>query len=87
MINIRILWQNKRKGADRLEIYDKRGKGYIEVWLTNEEQEMYDHRELTNMILSHYKVPKKCRVVFFLSGHGDLFQCTENLLIKNLGCV
>ena len=56
MINIRILWQNKRKGADRLEIYDKRGKGYIEVWLTNEEQEMYDHRELTNMILSHYKV-------------------------------
>ena len=70
-----------------MEIYDKRGKGYIEVWLTNKEQEMYDRRELTDMLLLHYKASKKCRVVFFLSGNGDLFQCTENLLIKNLGCV
>lgn len=70
-----------------MEIYDKSSKGYIEVWLTNEEQEMYDRCELTDMILLHYKASKKCRVVFFLSGHGDLFQCTENLLIKNLGCV
>lgn len=69
-----------------MEIYNKQEKGLIEVWLTNEEQQMYDRRELTDMLLSHYKAPKKCKVVFFLSGQGDLFQCTENLLIKNLGC-
>lgn len=70
-----------------MEIYDKQDKGYIEVWLTNEEQELYDRRELTDMLLSHYQSPNNCKVVLFLSGQEDLFQCTENLLTKNLGCV
>ena len=70
-----------------MEIYDKCNKGYIEVWLTNEEQQMYDRSELTKTLLLNYKAPKKCKVVFFMSGKGDLFQCTEDLLIKNLGCV
>ena len=83
MINIRILWQNKRKGADRLEIYDKRGKGYIEVWLTNEEQQMYDRAELTERLLAGVK-KKKCRVAFFLSGSEDPYPLTENLLLTNL---
>jgi len=69
-----------------LEIYDKQDKGYIEVWLTNEEQEMYDRRELSERLLSGVK-KKRCRVAFFLSGKEDLYPNTENLLIMNLGCV
>lgn len=69
-----------------MEIYDKQDKGYIEVWLTNEEQQMYDRHELTEQLLSNAK-SSKCKVVFFLSGGGDLFCNTEDLLIKNLGCV
>lgn len=69
-----------------MEIYNKQDKGYIEVWLTNEEQQMYDRAELTELILSKVKA-KKCKVVFFLSGQSDLLHSTEDLLIKNLGCV
>ncbi len=68
-----------------MEIYNKSNKGYIEVWLTNKEQQMYNRAELTEKLLSNVKA-KKCKVVFFLSGQGDLFRCVENLLIKNLGC-
>ena len=68
-----------------MEIYNKPDRGCIEVWLTNEEQQMYDRAELTELLLSKVTA-KKCKVVFFLSGQGDLFQCTEGLLIKNLGC-
>ncbi len=71
-----------------MEIYHKEDKEYIEVWLTNEEQETCDRKELTELLLSDLtpKKRKKCKVVYFLSGKGDLFQCTENLLINNLGC-
>lgn len=69
-----------------MEIYDKQNKGYIEVWLTKEEQQIYDRCELTELLLSKAKT-SKCKVVFFLSGGEDLFHNTENLLIKNLGCV
>lgn len=68
-----------------MEIYDKRNKGLIEVWLTNEEQEQYDCTELTHLLLKD-TAPKKCKVIFFLSGKGDLCKDTENLLISNLGC-
>lgn len=68
-----------------MEIYNKTDKGRIEVWLTNEEQQTYDRMELTEVLLSKVTA-KKCKVVFFLSGQGDLFQCTECLLTKNLGC-
>ena len=69
-----------------MEIYDRQNKGYIEVWLTSEEQQFYDRTELTRLILSKAK-NQKCRVVFFLSGKGDLFKNTENLLRKNVECV
>ena len=65
-----------------MEIYDKSNKGYIEVWLTNQEQQIYDRIKITEKLLEKHK---KCKVVFFLSGKGNLYQCTENLLIKNLG--
>ena len=68
-----------------MEIYDKRNKGLIEVWLTNEEQEQYDCEELTHLLLKD-TAPKKCKVIFFLSGKGDLCKDTEDLLISNLGC-
>ncbi len=58
----------ERKGAYSLEIYNKQEKGFIEVWLTNEEQQMYDRAELTELLLSKV-TSKKCKVVFFLSGH------------------
>lgn len=76
----------KSKGADTLEIYDKKEKGYIEVWLTNQEQQMYDRKKITENLLSKVDT-KKCKVVFFLSGKGELYRNTENLLIQNLGCV
>lgn len=66
-----------------MEIYNKQNKGYIEVWLTNEEQQMYDRTELTQRLLSGI-IRKKCRVVFFLSGNDDLYPNTENLLLMNL---
>ena len=68
-----------------MEIVDKRDKGFIEVWMTNEEQQMYDRAELTHLLLKDTD-PKKCKVVFFLSGKEDLCANTEKLLIANLGC-
>ena len=68
-----------------MEIYDKRKKGYIEVWLTKEEQEIYDRSELTRLLLKDVK-EKKCMVIFFLSGKEELYNNTEGLLLKNLGC-
>ena len=68
-----------------MEIYDKQDKGYISVWLTNEEQRLYDRSELTQLLLSRAS-SKNCKVVFFLSGQDDLFQCTDNLLTSNLRC-
>ena len=68
-----------------MEIYDKRKKGYIEVWLTKAEQEMYDRSELTRLLLKDVK-EKKCMVMFFLSGKEELYNNTEGLLLKNLGC-
>ena len=68
-----------------MEIIDKRDKGFIEVWMTNEEQQMYDCSELTHLLLKDTD-PKKCKVVFFLSGKEDLCVNTEKLLIANLGC-
>ena len=68
-----------------MEICDKRDKGYIEVWLTNAEQQLYDRKELTHQLLEKVN-SKKCKVVFFLSGSDDLLSCTESLLKNNLGC-
>lgn len=66
-----------------MEIYNKQKNGYIEVWLTNQEQQEVDRSELTQQILSN--IPsKKCKVVFFLSGEQELCECTENLLTMNL---
>ena len=68
-----------------MEIYDKRKKGFIEVWLTKKEQEIYDRNELTRLLLKDVK-DKKCKVVFFLSGKEELYNNTEGLLLKNIGC-
>lgn len=69
-----------------MEIYDKQDKGYIEVWLSKEEQKQCDRPTLTKHLFNNVKV-KKCKVVFFLSGDKDLFDCTESLLLKNLGFI
>ena len=69
-----------------MEIYDKQDKGYIEVWLSKEEQKRCDRPVLTKQLLSNVKA-KKCKVVFFLSGDRDLFDCTEGLILKNLGYI
>lgn len=68
-----------------MEIYDKRESGYIEVWLTNEEQQFYDRGELTSQLLERSGTGK-FRIVYFLSGTDELLSCTESLLKKNLDC-
>ena len=67
-----------------MEIYDRQEKGFIEVWMTKEEQQKYDRKELTRLILEQKQAGKKCKVAFLLSGKEDLFECTENLLTMNL---
>ena len=66
-----------------MEIVDKKDKGFIEVWMTNEEQAEYDRTELTQLLLSKAG-KKKCRVVYFLSGSEELYPNIENLLLMNL---
>ena len=66
-----------------LEIVDKKDKGFIEVWLTNEEQAEYDRSELTQLLLSKAG-SRKCRVVYFLSGKEDLYPNVGKLLLMNL---
>ncbi|MCM1508016.1 MAG: hypothetical protein NC177_12925 [Ruminococcus flavefaciens] len=58
-----------------------RNKNFIEVWLTNEEQETVDRKELTDKLLTDNE---KSRVIFFLSGSADLINCTSQLLIRNI---
>lgn len=68
-----------------MEIYDKEDKGYFEVWLTNEEQLKVDRTELTRQLLS-VKADKRYKVMYLLSGTGDLFANVEGLILTNLGC-
>ncbi len=66
-----------------MELYYNPDKKYISVWLTKEEQKIYDRKILTSQILQKVK-NNKCKVVFFLSGKEDLQKNTESLLIMNL---
>ena len=68
-----------------MEIYNRQSKNYIEVWMTNEEQQLFDRRELTKFLLSRIQNSRN-KVVFYLSGEGDLYSNTENLLVRNIGC-
>lgn len=68
-----------------MEIIDNKKAGFIEVWMTNEEQAEYDRAELTRLLISNTN-NKKCRVVFFLSGKEELYPNVEKLLLMNLGC-
>lgn len=67
-----------------MEIYDKRDQGFIEVWLTNAEQESVDRPTLAKQLLAAAGNPRKCKVAFFLSGKADLLEQTEGLLLRNL---
>lgn len=66
-----------------MEIYNRQQNGYIEVWLTNREQQEVDRSELTQRILSNV-TSKKYKVIFFLSGSENMLKCTENLILHNL---
>ena len=65
-------------------IYNREPQGFIEVWMTNEEQETIDRKALTAQILADAGRPKKCKVVYFLSGSADLTDCMSGLLRKNV---
>lgn len=67
-----------------VELYDKRDQGFIEVWLTNAEQEYVDRSALAKQLLAEAGNPRRCKVVFFLSGKADLSEQTEGLLLRNL---
>ncbi|WP_028518357.1 hypothetical protein [Ruminococcus flavefaciens] len=71
------------KGADNVEIYSDQDKRFISVWLTNEEQKHCDRKAHTAQLLKYADNPK-CKVVYFLSGKDDLYQCTEGSLLRNL---
>ena len=55
-------------------------RGFIEVWMTNEERETIDRRKLTAQILADAGHPNKCKVVYFLSDSTDLTECMSSLL-------
>ena len=68
-----------------MEINSHVKEGYIQVWLSNNEQQKYDRKLLTDQIIEKYDVkPKKYRIVFMLSGTESLYQCTENLITANV---
>lgn len=68
-----------------MEINNHIKDGYIQVWLSNIEQQQYDRKVLTDIIIQQYNIkPKKCKVVFMLSGTDNLYQCTENLITSNV---
>jgi hypothetical protein len=52
--------------------------------MTNEEQETIDRKALTAQILADAGHPKKCTVVYFLSGSANLTECMSGLLRRNL---
>lgn len=66
-----------------MEINRDKNRRFISVWMTNEEQELYDRKQLTAQLLENVDDPK-CKVIFYLSGKGDLFENTEGLLLANL---
>lgn len=66
-----------------MEIYSNLDKKYISVWLTKDEQQHYDRKQLTASLLKNIDDPK-FKVVFFLSGNDDLYQNVEELLLRNL---
>ena len=68
-----------------MEIYNNEKDNYISVWMAKEEQQLFDRQELTDLLLSTVN-NKKCKVIYFLSGSGDLYSNTEILLTRNLGC-
>ena len=66
-----------------MEIHSDQDKRFISVWLTNEEQKHCDRKALTAQLLKNVDNPN-CKVVYFLSGKDDLYQCVEGLLLSNL---
>ena len=66
-----------------MEICYNKDKRFISVWMTNEEQKFYDRKKLTTQLLKDVDNPK-CKVIFYLSGKGDLFENTKRLLLANL---
>ncbi len=69
-----------------MEINRDKNRRFISVWMTNEEQDLYDRKQLTARLLKNVDDPK-CKVIFYLSGKGDLFENTEGLLLANLAKV
>ncbi len=69
-----------------MEINRDKNRRFISVWMTNEEQELYGRKQLTARLLKNVDDPK-CKVIFFLSGKGDLFENTEGLWLANLAKV
>lgn len=67
-----------------MEIYNNKQNNYISVWLTKEEQQIFNREELTKLLLANKN--KKCKIIFFLSGKDDLHANVESLVIRNLRC-
>ena len=64
-----------------MEIYHE--PKFISVWMTKDEEKRYDRKQLTAQLLKNADDPK-CKVIFYLSVKGDLFENTNGLLLANV---
>ena len=64
-----------------MEIYHE--PKFISVWMTKDEEKRYDRKQLTAQLLKNVDDPK-CKVIFYLSGKGDLFENPNRLLLANV---
>ena len=55
MFTSAIIGNNINRGADTLEIYNKEKDNYISVWMTKEDQQLFDRQALSDLLLSTVK--------------------------------
>ena len=65
-----------------MEICVKDDKRIVEIWLTNAEKENIQLRDLLKPLCKKYH-DRKYSVAVFISGKGDLFEGTLDLLVHN----
>ena len=69
-----------------MQIYENEDARILEIWLTNKEKGDESLRNSLTPLVKEYK-SKKFQPVFFISGEGDLWKNTADLLkaqVKNM---
>ena len=69
-----------------MEINILKERRLVEIWLTNTEKDDASvHQRLRPLYQSYQK--KKYGVTVYVSGSGDLYQSTRDLLVRNKRCM